>query len=77
MAKHWMAEAFGAHPGAFKKKAAAAGKSTSALAHEKAGASGRTGAQARLALIGMKYGKKGGRAKKGGARAQAAALRED
>jgi hypothetical protein len=37
--------------GAFGKKASAAGESTSAYAHEKSGASGKTGKQARLALV--------------------------
>jgi len=55
-ARHWMAEAFGAHPGAFTKKAKAAGEGTMEYAHEKAGAGGKTGKQARLALIGKKYG---------------------
>ena len=36
--------------GAFKKKASAAGKSTSEYAHEKEHASGKTGKQARAAM---------------------------
>lgn len=44
------------HPGAFKKKAQAAGKTTREFAAEKAGAGGTLGKQARLAetLMGMK-----------------------
>jgi hypothetical protein len=72
MAKHWMQEAFSRHPGAFKAKAAAAGKSTSEFASEHADSKGKLGAQARLAEIGMRYGKKGGKSR--GA-AQAKALR--
>lgn len=64
---NWMAEAFGKHPGAFTKKAKAAGEGTIDFAHEKADAPGKTGKQARLALLGKKFG--------GGARKQAAALR--
>jgi hypothetical protein len=37
--------------GAFGKKAHAAGESTSAYAKEKAGASGKTGKQARVAMV--------------------------
>lgn len=73
MARHWMQEAFSRHPGAFKAKAKAAGKSTAEFAAENADAKGRLGAQARLAQIGMKYGKQGGRSR--GA-SQAKALRE-
>lgn len=48
------------HPGAFKKKAQAAGESTSAFASEHSGDGGKTGQQARLAqtLMGMKYKRK-------------------
>lgn len=54
MAKHWMAKAFSNAHGQFKAKAHAAGKSTSEYAHEKEHAKGKTGRQARLALVGMK-----------------------
>lgn len=52
--KKWIAGAI-KHPGAFKKKAEAAGESTRQFAPEHAGDSGKTGEQARLAqtLIGM------------------------
>lgn len=46
------------HPGAFTKKAKAAGKSVSAFAKEKAGASGTLGKQARLAQTLSKLRKK-------------------
>ncbi len=49
MAKNWIAGAI-KHPGAFTKKAKAAGESVSKFAHEKEHASGKTGQQARLAL---------------------------
>jgi hypothetical protein len=39
------------HKGAFGKKAKAAGESTSKYAHEKAHAGGKTGRQARLAMV--------------------------
>lgn len=60
MAKNWIAGAI-KRPGAFSAKAKAAGMSTRAYAQKKKGASGRTGAQARLALtlMGMKKKKKG------------------
>ena len=45
----WIEHA-GLHKGAFTKKAKAAGESVGSYAHEKAGASGKTGKQARLAL---------------------------
>jgi hypothetical protein len=46
------------HPGAFTKKAKAAGKSVAAYAKEKAGASGTLGKQARLAQTLSKLRKK-------------------
>jgi hypothetical protein len=51
----WIAGAV-EHPGAFKKKAQAAGESTAQFAAEKVGASGTLGRQARLAqtLMGLK-----------------------
>jgi hypothetical protein len=73
MAGKWIAGAI-KHPGSFRKKAQAAGKSTAAFASEHAGDSGKLGQQARLAqtLMGMhhkpksnaeraqsRYGKKG------------------
>ena len=53
--KNWIAGAVSKHPGAFKKKAEAAGKTTREFAAEKAGASGKVGKEARLAetLMGM------------------------
>jgi hypothetical protein len=45
-------------PGSFKASAKKAGKSTSAYAKEKAGAGGKTGKRARLALTLMKLSKK-------------------
>ena len=54
MAKKWMAKAFANSHGQFKAKAKAAGESTSEYAHEKEHAKGKTGKQARLALVGMK-----------------------
>lgn len=52
--KKWIAGAI-KHPGSFKKKAEAAGKTTREFAAEKAGSSGKVGKQARLAetLMGM------------------------
>jgi hypothetical protein len=58
MAKHWMKKAFANAHGQFKEKAKAAGESTSEYAHEKEHAKGKTGAQARLALVGMRAAKK-------------------
>ncbi len=46
---NWIAGAI-KHPGAFTKKAKAAGESTSKFAQEKQHASGTTGRQARLAM---------------------------
>lgn len=58
MAKHWIKGAI-KHPGAFKAKAEAAGKTTKEFASEHEHDSGKTGDQARLAetLMGMKHGK--------------------
>lgn len=53
MAKNWMKKAFANAHGQFSEKAKAAGKSTKAYAEEEASAPGKTGRQARLALIGM------------------------
>lgn len=47
---HWIEHAH-LHKGAFGKKAAAAGESTSAYAKKESGASGKTGRQARLAVV--------------------------
>jgi len=58
MAKHWMKKAFSNAHGQFKAKAKAAGMSTSAFAHKHEHDSGRTGRQARLALVGMRSAKK-------------------
>lgn len=64
--KKWIKGAI-EHPGAFKAKAEAAGKTTREFASEHASDSGKTGAQARLAetLMGMNHGgeKKSRRAK--------------
>ena len=58
MAKHWMAKAFANAHGQFKAKAKKAGESTKEYAHEKAHAPGKTGKQARLALVGMRSKKR-------------------
>ena len=62
MARKWMAKAFANAHGQFKAKAARAGESTREFAEEHKGDSGKTGAQARLALAGMnaKHGKSRG-----------------
>jgi len=59
MAKHWIAGAI-EHPGALTKKAHAAGESPMAFASAHKGSSGRTGKQARLALVlkGLKHANK-------------------
>lgn len=59
MAKKWIQHAI-KHPGAFRKKAQAAGKTTKEFAKEHEHDSGATGKQARLAetLMGMHHGKK-------------------
>ena len=54
MAKHWMAKAFANSHGQFKAKAKAHGESTSQYAHQEEHAKGKTGKQARLALVGMR-----------------------
>lgn len=55
MAKHWMQKAFANAHGQFKAKAKRAGMSTRAYAEkEKGPGHGKTGAQARLALAGMR-----------------------
>jgi hypothetical protein len=54
MVKHWMQKAFANAHGQFKAKAKKAGESTSEYAHEKEHAKGKTGKQARLALVGMR-----------------------
>ena len=56
--KKWIAGAI-KHPGSFKKKAEAAGKTTREFAAEKAGSGGKIGQQARLAetLMGMNHKK--------------------
>ena len=56
--KHWIKGAI-KKPGAFRKKAEAAGETTKEFASEHAGDSGKTGAQARLAetLMGMSHKK--------------------
>jgi hypothetical protein len=54
MAKHWMAKAFANAHGQFKAKAKKAGESTKEYASAEAGAKGKTGKQARLALVGMR-----------------------
>jgi len=51
MAKHWIKNATENAHGQFKAKAEAAGKSTAEYAREKAHAEGKTGKQARLALV--------------------------
>jgi len=58
---NWIKSAI-SHPGAFTRKAKAAGKSVAAYAQEKKGASGATGRQARLAITLRKIG----REKRGG-----------
>ena len=62
MARKWMAKAFANAHGQFKAKAERAGESTRAFAEEHKGGSGKTAAQARLALAGMnaKHGKSRG-----------------
>jgi hypothetical protein len=75
-----MQKAFANAHGQFADKAKAAGQSTAGFAASHAGDTGKTGAQARLAQIGMKYGGGGGGKKKGGkgkghAQKQASALR--
>lgn len=59
MAKHFIKGAI-KHPGAFRKKAEAAGESTREFAKQHEHDSGKTGDQARLAetLMGMDHGKK-------------------
>ena len=54
--KKWIKGAI-RHPGAFRKKAEAAGKTTAQFAREHDGDSGTTGSQARLAetLMGMHH----------------------
>jgi hypothetical protein len=69
MAKNWIKGAI-KHPGAFRKKAKAAGMSTRAYANKMKDAGGTTGRQARLALTLMGLGGK----KKGKAKDQASAL---
>ena len=54
MAKKWMAKAFANSHGQFKAKASAAGESTRQYAEEHKHSAGKTGKQARLALVGMK-----------------------
>lgn len=56
--RHWIKGAI-KHPGAFRKKAEAAGKTTAEFAHEHDGDSGTTGNEARLAetLMGMHHKK--------------------
>lgn len=53
MAKKWMQKAFANSHGQFKAKAQKAGMSTEAYAEKEKHAPGKTGAQARLALVGM------------------------
>ena len=57
---NWIAGAI-KHPGAFTKKAKAAGEGVQEFAHEKEHAKGKTGKQARLALTlkGLKSHAKG------------------
>lgn len=57
----WMEKVFSKHPGAFRRKASKAGKSTKAFAKAEEHAPGKTGQQARLAERGMEAAKKGGR----------------
>lgn len=59
MAKKWIKSAI-KHPGVFKAKAEAAGKTTREYASEHAGDSGTLGKEARLAttLMGMHKGKR-------------------
>ncbi len=58
--KNWIKKAVSKHPGAFKAKAEAAGKTTREFASEHAGDSGTLGKEARLAktLMGMHGGGK-------------------
>ena len=53
MAKNWMKGAFANAHGQFSSKAKEAGKSTADYASEHAHDPGKTGKQARLALVGM------------------------
>jgi hypothetical protein len=55
---HWMADAFGAHPGAMTHAAEREGVSNSTYEQEHKHDSGKAGQRARLALIGKKFGKK-------------------
>lgn len=57
MAKNWIKGAI-KHPGAFSKKAKAAGESTAEFAKKEADAPGKTGQQARLAQTLMHMGHK-------------------
>ena len=52
----WMEKAFGNSHGQFSEKAKKAKMSTHAFAEKEKGAGGKTGHQANLALMGMKYG---------------------
>ena len=52
--RHFMAKAFANAHGQFKAKAKAAGESTREFAEEHKHSKGRTGQQARLALVGMR-----------------------
>ena len=58
MPKHWMQKAFANAHGQFKKKAQAAGESTSEFANENKGAGGLLGRQANLAAIGIASSRK-------------------
>lgn len=58
---HWMERAFSKNKGKFSRKAKRAGKSTKELAREDAHKPGKLGREARLAKIGMKFGKHRGK----------------
>lgn len=55
-ALHWMAKAFGKHPGAMTAAAKREGVSNATYEQEHKGESGKAGRRARLALLGKKYG---------------------
>lgn len=56
----WMQKAFANSKGQFRAKARKSGKSTGAYAQQMKNAGGKTGRQANLALMGMRYGGKRG-----------------
>lgn len=61
--KNWMKKAFANSHGQFRAKAKKAGESMGEFAREHEHDKGKTGRQARLALIGMRYGGRSRRSK--------------